>query len=95
MKPRWSVSIGAAALALMLAPAEAACPTSGPKPVPGTLAAANAGCDTKMPHSGARREDGRRTGEPGVIRYGNTEIRMRGSVQMDTGTGGGMVGRGR
>ena len=88
-----TVSICAAALALMLAPAGAACPTSGPKPVPGTLAAANAGCETKPPTSGTR--DERRRGEPGVIRSGNTEIRIRGSVQTDVGAGGGMLGRGR
>jgi hypothetical protein len=89
-----SVSICVAALALMLVPAEAACPTSGPKPVPGTLAASNAGCEPKPPPSAAPRDDARRKDEPGVIRSGNTEIRMRGYLQMDVGTGGGL-GTGR
>jgi hypothetical protein len=81
----------AALLVLALTPAEAACPTSGPKPVPGTLAATAAGCDVKK---SAPPPETRRKGDPNVIRYGNTEIRMRGYMQMDAGTGGGF-GTGR
>jgi hypothetical protein len=81
-------------LALTVGPAEAACPPAGPKPVPGTLAAANAGCDAK-PARARVPDETRRHDEPGVIRSGNTAIRMRGSLQMDVGTGGGMAGGGR
>ena len=78
-------------LVLAVAPAVAACPKSGPKPVPGTLAAAEAGCEVKKSPPPA---ETRRKGEPNVIRFGNTEIRMRGYLQTDVGTGGGF-GTGR
>jgi hypothetical protein len=85
----------ATVLGLSLASADAACPRSGPKAVPGTLAAANAGCDVNKPAPARAPDEGRRRDEPGVvIRSGNTEIRMRGYLQTDVGTGG-MVGRGR
>jgi hypothetical protein len=87
-----SCALSTLLLAVALDPAAAACPRSGPKPVPGTLAAANAGCDERRAPARVP-DEGRRGGEPGVIRSGNTEIRMRGYLQMDVGTGGGPVGR--
>jgi hypothetical protein len=76
----------AGVLVVAVTPADAACPASGRKPVPGTLAAANAGCETKRPPPSPPAAESRRRDEPHVVRSGNTTIEMRGYLQMDIGT---------
>lgn len=62
-------------------PAAAACQNGAAKPVPGTLASARDGCETRPVSAGKEK----RNSEPGVYRSGKTEVRVRGYIRYESG----------